>query len=103
MLGSIERMAIHQNRHQSDLEKRLRILHQQVHGKNPDKIRSNLKISLTNKTSLTHQNTDIGTNSDLSYLYQDLFKISILSTLALGAQAILFLFLKNNSLNINFF
>ncbi|MBI2330089.1 hypothetical protein HYU94_01755 [Candidatus Daviesbacteria bacterium] len=86
VLGSTERMAIHQTKHQSDLEKRLQLLRRQVYGK---EFRVKDKI-------ITDSSTDI------SFLNQDLFKIFTLSSLAIGAQIILFFLLKNHILNLNF-
>ena len=77
-------MAIQQSKKQSDLEKRLKLLHLQVYGKNSE--------------ILKHRYTDTPTSSDLirpdiTYLRHDLIKILTLSSLAIGAQLILF-FLK---------
>ena len=91
VLGSIERMAIHQTKKQSDLEKRLKLLRQQVYGKT-DKMK--LEVPTSNSASI---------QSDLTYLHQDLFKIVTLSTVAIGAQFILLFLLKNNLLRLNFF
>jgi len=68
MLGSIVRMA-------TDLEKRLRLLRQQVYG------RDNVSSSI----SQAQQGTD-----EIAYLYHDLVKISLLASMAIGIQLILF-------------
>lgn len=65
-------MPISEFKKQSDLEKRLKILHKQVYGK---------KFSAAETQS--HQNTDTQ-NSDISYLYQDLTKIFIFASIALA-------------------
>ncbi len=94
-------MAIQQTKRQSDLEKRLQLLRRQVYGKNPDRsdeIRKseNLSMSISSDPP-THRPTD------LTYLHQDLLKILIFASFAIGGQAILFFLLKNHILNINFF
>lgn len=88
-------MAITEAKKQSDLEKRLKLLRQQVYGKSAEK--------------LTYRHTDnpIASDSlkstDITYLHQDLFKILTLSSLAIGVQLILFILMKNHVLNLNFF
>ncbi len=91
MLGSSERkflrMSIQQTKIQSDLEKRLKLLHRQVYGKSENK--------------LTY--SDNITTSDISYLYQDLSKIAFLSSVAIGTQIILYFLLQNHILKFNLF
>ena len=95
VLGSTERMAIHQTKHQTDLEKRLQLLKRQVYGKSTDQpIYRHTDIPISSSTPVT---------SDLSYLHRDLLKILIFASVAISAQAILFFLLKNQILNINFF
>lgn len=92
-------MAIQQTKKQSDLEKRLKLLRQQVYGReteNSSKDTHNTKYILP---------TAVGGASytDLTYLYQDLFKILVLSSIAIGVQTILFFLLKNHILSLNLF
>ena len=83
-------MTIQQAKKQSDLEKRLRILHQQVYGRN-----SLIKIEESNSSK--------STQPEVRYLYQDLTKIATLASVALGIQIISFILLKNHILNLKFF
>ena len=114
-------MAIIQTKKQSDLEKRLLLLRRQVYGKSPENQyvgksvdqQINKSATLTHRYTDTpiHQTTDALTPSDLTYLRQDLLKIFLLSSFAIGAQVILFyavkqfhglfFLLKNNILRIN--
>lgn len=113
-------MPIQQTKKQSDLEKRLRLLRQQVYGKNSEEFRSTQNIGVSEHQTaskskrLTYRHTDISISSgfpsrsesfqsDLTYLYQDLKKISILASVALGAQIISFILLKNHLLNLKLF
>ena len=97
-------MAIHQSKNQSDLEKRLKILRQQFYGKGSDQ-------KPTPSEHLTHRYINPTPSStphtiallDVSYLRQDLLKIFTFSSIAIGAQIIFYLLLKNQVLNINFF
>lgn len=105
VLGSIVRMAIQQTKKQSDLEKRLRLLRQQVYGKDQS---STISYQSSDKKQERSDDRRLTTESyfatsDVSYLYQDLLKILILSSLAIGAQVIIFILSKNHILNINFF
>lgn len=106
MLGSIERkvlsMSIQQTKKQSDLEKRLKLLRQQVSGKNEFKTQ-NLEFKIKDKTNINYQSKISNSTSDTTYLYQDLTKIALLSSFALGTQIILFFLIKNHILNLNLF
>ena len=96
-------MAIHQTKKQSDLEKKLRLLRQQVYGK--ERV-SNIKYQALreDKTAMiTHNTNYIIPNTDTTYLRQDLLKIFILAGSALGLQIILYILSKNHILNLNFF
>jgi hypothetical protein len=97
MLGSIVRkdlsMSIQTTKKSSDLEKRLKLLRTQVHGKEQFRFESN---STSSSPASDHL-------SDMVYLKNDLLKIGIFSTLALGFQIILFLFFKHSILNLKFF
>lgn len=104
MLGSTERgihplhtdMAIQQTKKQSDLEKRLRLLHQQVYGK--ERVSREKTVP-----AITHNTSYLIPNTDITYLRQDLLKIFILAGSALGLQIMLFILSKNHILNLNFF
>lgn len=93
-------MPIQQTKKQSDLEKRLKLLRQQVYGKQkldvgvPQHLPSPISILTSNPTAI---------HSDADYLYQDLRKILILSSIAIGAQVTLFILSKNHLLNLNLF
>lgn len=98
-------MAIQQTKRQSDLEKRLQLLRHQVYGKDSEELR---KTQINQKVSGTPISSDVPSRSesfrsDISYLHQDLLKILTLSSLAIGAQIILLLLLKNHMLNLTFF
>jgi len=88
-------MAIQQTKKQSDLEKRLKLLRQQVYGKLPT-AEGPLRREASSKASGASY-------TDLTYLYQDLFKILALSSIAIGVQTILFFLLKNHILSLNLF
>lgn len=105
MLGSIERMAIHQIKRQTDLEKRLQLLRRQVYGKN-EKVSYQTSKPVSYSESSIAQSLDRSITlptSDLTYLRQDLLKILTFSSIAVGAQVFLFFVLKNHILNIKFF
>ena len=72
-------MAILQKHKQSDSEKRMKMLQQQLYGK------SDLPLHEANRPSSTPAAT-----TDTSYLKHDLSKILLLSTIALSAQFILY-------------
>lgn len=97
MLGSNVRkpsMAILQTKKQSDLEKRLKLLRQQVYGKNSDTPTYRFSNSPSNPES---------SGTDVTYLYHDLSKIGIFASLTIGAQIILFILMKNHIVNLNLF
>ena len=87
-------MSITAAKKQSDLEKRLRLLRQQVYGTDKKQAKSEDRQLTTDSYSII---------SDTSYLYQDLLKIGMLATCAIGMQIILFILTKNHILNLNFF
>lgn len=99
-------MAVRREHKQTDLEKRMKILNQQLYGKPSE----NLKIDKSEKTDTpSHRYTDIPTyqstdskTSDVLYLKRDLFKITILAGLAFGAQALLYIGLQNNYIRLPF-
>ena len=105
MLGSIERMAIHQTKHTTDLEKRLQLLRRQVYGKPAYQSIGKSADQPTHRLidMPIHRPANTQISSDLTYLHQDLLKILTFSSLAIGAQAILFFLLKNHILNLNIF
>ena len=82
-------MAILQTKKQSDIERRLKVLRQQVYGKESV---SSIKYQVSGDnigTVNSHNTKYIIQNTDLSYLYKDLAKIGILASLAIGLQIIL--------------
>lgn len=104
-------MAIQQSKKQSDLEKRLQLLRRQVYGKGLE----NQHITTSTNQKLTefkipahrltntpvYKSSGIQISSDLIYLHQDLLKILIFASLAIGTQIILFILLQNHVLRIN--
>ncbi len=100
-----------QTKKQSDLEKRLKLLRQQVYGK-IDKENQVISPQFSSENSarlhptshIPHPTSNPAAfQSDITYLRQDLLKIFILSTSALGIQIILFILSKNHILNLKFF
>ncbi|MEK7616685.1 MAG: hypothetical protein AAB414_01380 [Patescibacteria group bacterium] len=89
-------MAIHELKKQTDIEKRLKLLRQQIYGKEKKWEVRGEKITTTHLPHLT-------SSAEISYLYKDLLKILIFASLAIGAQVILFFLSKNHILNLNFF
>lgn len=107
-------MAIQQRLRQSDLEKRLQILHRQVYGNMESGMRSSPQAASNERASgvsnpATYQlpvsKGGATTNSpgDLAYLNHDLIKIITFSSFAIGAEVILYFLLTNHILKINFF
>lgn len=103
-------MAIQQTKKQSDLEKRLKLLHRQIYGKNSENSdNQTLRYTDTPISSDTPSHSDpteSGSKSmqvDIAYLHQDLLKILLLAGSAIGLQIILFALLQNHVLNLNFF
>lgn len=86
-------MAIQLSKKQSDLEKRLKILHQQVYGKTTSYVTA----------GSTQVNSKFEQSSDSIYLQKDLLKILTLSSAAIALQVILYLLLQHRVLNLNFF
>mgnify|MGYP003393650438 CR=1 FL=1 len=91
-------MAIELSKKQSDLEKRLKLLRQQVYGKNTS---SDVSYNVANK-KIEGSTTVASSTSDIAYLYRDLLKIAIFTSLAIGIQIILYLSLPSHVLNLNF-
>lgn len=108
-------MAIQQTKRQSDLEKRLQLLRRQVYGKGPEYSEDLRKPeNQINRKTRGSDNSDTLTlrysgapsssesfRTDITYLHQDLLKILIFSSLAIGAQVILSFLLKNHILRIS--
>lgn len=100
-------MAIQQTKKQSDLEKRLRLLRQQVYGKHVEATTTqttSTPSSYNFQAKKTESRIDFQiASTDINYLYQDLLKIFTLASLALAIQIVLFFLLKQSILNFNFF
>jgi len=95
-------MAIHQTQKQTDLEKRLKILRQQVYGRADQELRT--RSYELGESKVTANLGPSSTNHfDITYLRYDLLKISLLTSLAFGIQLIFFYLLQNNILRLNFF
>jgi hypothetical protein len=91
-------MAVLQGKKQTDLEKRMKMLQNQLYGKQEDKslTHSNQPINEA-RMSLNTDNSDqlrtsirTENHSDIAFLKSDLTKIIILSSLAFGAEAVLY-------------
>lgn len=97
-------MAIQQSKKQSDLEKRLQLLRRQVYGKNnqPSATSYHLSTDSQNKSDDRRLTTENHPASDLNFLHQDLLKILIFASCAIGGQVILFFLVKNNVLTLVF-
>ena len=93
-----------QTHRQADLEKRFKILRSQLYGR-PEQPKPQVKSETSEHTYSvpTSSNTAKPSNlqSDIVYLRQDLVKILLLSSLAIGVQIILFFLLKNDVLKLN--
>lgn len=106
-----------------DIEKRLKLLRQQVYGrssehsenKEPDSVGTETQEVRRSDTSedLTYRYSDTPTSSgipahsesfrsDITYLRHDLVKITSFATVAFGVQIILFFLLRNNILKLPF-
>lgn len=96
MLGSIthEGMAISRGLQSSDIDKRLKILRQQVYG---GKNNFDFKVHGTEVNSSYKQETS---TADIAYLRKDLLKITMLATLAVSLQLFLFFALRNNIIKL---
>lgn len=96
-------MPISESKKQSDLEKRLKLLRQQVYGKNlavsDTPIHSPRFAGKAGQSSGTPVSSGL---SDISYLYQDLTKIFILATSAFAIQLTLFFLMQKHLINLSF-
>ncbi len=102
MLGSdvSDSMAIRQNKKTSDTEKLINNLRMQMYGKNSDQVtnyRLQSSVELPRKNYSTHNSQ----STEVSYLYKDLIKITILSFMALGIQFIIYYLIQFNFINLN--
>ncbi|MBI2597282.1 hypothetical protein HYW41_03940 [Candidatus Daviesbacteria bacterium] len=87
------------------MDKRLKLIRQQIYGRET-------VLSKTGLTSQNHYQAAVEDKKNAKYMisnveignfYQDLFKIGIFASLAIGSQVILFILMKNHVLNLNFF
>lgn len=88
-------MVTQESKKRSDLEKRLKLLRQQVYGRQGSS-------DTINATTLPKGKVNTTLTTDLQSLRSDLFKILIFSAIAIATQVILLLSLKNHLLNLNF-
>ncbi len=88
-------MAIQLSKKQSDLEKRLKLLHQQIDGK------SEYRQAVVSNIQNHRQNETV--TSDIVYLHKDLLKIFTLSSLAIASQIALYYLLQRHILNLKLF
>lgn len=94
-------MAVYTLKKTSDIEKKLKILRQQMHGKEEFGVqRSEIRDKKETATNYELRTTNL--TSDISYLYKDLSKIGLFSFIAVGSQLILFFLIQNHVLNLNF-
>lgn len=97
-------MAIQQTKKQSDLEKRLQLLRRQVYGGNKDQSSAiNYQLPDKKQEGSNDQQPAVEKhlNSDLTYLHQDLLKILIFASLAIGTQIILFILYQSHLLTLS--
>lgn len=88
-------MAIQLSKKQSDLEKRLKLLHNQVYGKS--------QFAVNSKQFSAKDKVYMNSSSDITYLRQDLLKIVTLSAGAIAIQIVLYFSLQNHVLNLKLF
>ena len=94
-------MAVYTLKKTSDIEKRLKTLRQQIYGR--DQFRDqNSEIRDKKETATNYEPRTTNLTSDITYLYNDLFKIGLFSCLAIGSQLVLFFLLQNHVINLNF-
>lgn len=108
-------MPIQQIKKQSDIEKRLKLLRQQVYGRsseNPVKVREKVddvgkemihpphQYSIS-QVSSTPSNPQL-LKSDVAFLRQDLFKITSFAIVSFGVQIVLYFLLTNNIVKLPF-
>ncbi len=87
-------MAITQSKRQSDLEKRLHLLKQQVYGKaNIATLQPSPTSSITSTSNARQLQTDLG------FLRTDLIKISLFAVIIFGIQFVLFYLVQNKIIN----
>ncbi len=98
-------MSIQRTRKISDLEKRLKVLNQQLYGKQEE--RSTLSAAAI-KQPFSFNPTAAGTISqshrnveDIAYLRYDLTKITILAVAAFGIQFVLYFLIQNHLVNLS--
>ncbi|MBI2085762.1 hypothetical protein HYT74_00305 [Candidatus Daviesbacteria bacterium] len=98
-------MAIQQTKKQSDLEKRLQLLRKQVYGNEKFRVQSSpASLREAGRAEFRVENKGtVNSSNDLTYLGQDLLKILIFSSAAIGIQIVLFILLKTNILKLNLF
>ncbi|MDO8619319.1 MAG: hypothetical protein Q7R49_05245 [Candidatus Daviesbacteria bacterium] len=101
-------MAIHESKRNSDLEKRFRQLRQQIYGQENPGAQTlhtpNQSVYSISSVALK-PNSSAGQSyaiSDMDNLYKSITKIALLSSIAIGAQFLLFLLTKNHVINLTF-
>lgn len=112
MIGSIKHkasMAIHQTKGKSDLEKRFRQLRAQVYGQShpteqtPSTPRSSAySISSVAKLVENQAGTKTADISDMQHLYTSVTKIALLTSLAIGAELLLYFMTNSKIINLKF-
>jgi hypothetical protein len=102
-------MAIQRTRKISDLEKRLKLLNQQLYGKKEERRSSSSKTSSTLSNAPTFSLPAVGVATisdrkfdDVTYLKKDLTRITILAGAALGVQFLLYYLIQNHLVNLSF-
>lgn len=84
-------MAIEETYKRSEIEKRLKLLRNQVYGKS----RYQVSKTLEQGNSGTSKTTS-SISGEISYVYKDLMKVLIYSTIAIGVQIVLYIAIQQN-------
>lgn len=107
-------MAIQRTHKKSDLEKRLKVLNQQLYGKQTDNQSTKVTVSRENtsptqgmsfslpSSKTTYPSAVSIARNDVSYLRRDLTKITILATAAMGAQFLLYFLIQEKIISLSF-
>lgn len=99
-------MSIHSQKKKNNLEERFQKLQQQVYGAPQASdlvmVSSTKKGFTFNATSAQSFNSKLRASSDITYLNSNLIKITLLSSVAIGSQLLLYYLSKNHYINLNF-
>jgi len=102
-------MAIHESKHSSDLDKRFRQLRQQIYGKQspsqpgPDSTKSSVySISSVAEKIEDQAGTKTAVISDMQHLYSSVTQIALLTSIAIGAELLLYFMTKSKIIHLGF-